>query len=54
MRDGQDDTCDGNHGALENHVSDLLVRKRPLEALGKLGNTEDATDEDGDGCNNEC
>lgn len=53
MRYGQCDASYDNHRSLKNHVRDLLIGELSCEALGQLGDTEAATNKDGDGGNNE-
>ena len=46
MARGQHTDRDNDHGALEDHERDLLVRQRAVEAAGQLRNAEARADED--------
>ena len=53
MERRQRQNSDDDHCALKNHERDFLVGERTIKALAQLGNTEDGSDEDGEGSESE-
>lgn len=50
MSNGKEEGCDDDHGTFQDHERDLIVGQGSIKAITKLGDTETAADQNGQGC----